>query len=98
FSDEGWGVVITYDEDGFVEDDDAAEINYTELLADMQKDTRSESEAREKGGCKSIELVGWAAPPHYDDATHKLYWAQELSFGSSPEHTLNYNIRVLGRR
>ena len=26
------------------------------------------------------------------------YWAKELAFGDSPEHTLNYNIRVLGRR
>ena len=98
FSDEGWGVIITYDEDGYVEDDEAEKIDYTELLADMQKDTRDESKAREKEGYESIELVGWAAPPHYDAATHKLYWAQELEFGDSPEHTLNYNIRVLGRR
>src|SRR5207247_2241570 len=26
-----------------------------------------------------------------------LYWAKELAFGDS-EHTLNYNIRILGRR
>ena len=26
----------------------------------------------------SMELVGWAAPPRYDKATHKLYWAKEL--------------------
>lgn len=27
-----------------------------------------------------------------------MYWARELAFGESDEHTLNYAIRVLGRR
>ena len=31
-SDEGWGIVITYDEDGYVNDGDAAGINYDKLL------------------------------------------------------------------
>jgi uncharacterized membrane-anchored protein len=97
-SDEGWGVIITYEEDGYVKDDEAGTIDYAELLAEMQKDTRDESEAREEEGYGTIELVGWAAPPRYDAAAHKLYWAQELEFDESPDHTLNYNIRVLGRR
>jgi len=45
-----------------------------------------------------IRLVGWAEPPSYDAAAHKLYWAKDLVFGSNTEHTLNYNIRILGRR
>jgi uncharacterized membrane-anchored protein len=97
-SPEGWGVVITFEEDGYVEDDDAETLDYDELLAEIQADTRAESEAREDAGYESIELVGWAAPPHYDASTHKLYWAQELRFGDQELHTLNYNIRVLGRR
>jgi uncharacterized membrane-anchored protein len=44
-----------------------------------------------------VTLVGWAEPPHYDARAHKLYWAKELAFGAD-EHTLNYSIRVLGRR
>jgi uncharacterized membrane-anchored protein len=97
-SPEGWGVVITFEEDGYVEDDDAETLDYDELLAEIQADTRAESEAREDAGYESIELVGWAAQPHYDASTHKLYWAQELRFGNQEPHTLNYNIRVLGRR
>ena len=95
---EGWAVVITFEEDGYVEDDEAESLNYTEMLVDMQASTRAESEARAAEGYESIELVGWAAPPHYDASTHKLYWAQELRFGEAEDHTLNYNIRVLGRR
>ena len=56
------------------------------------------AEARAKAPDPEIELVGWATSPRYDKTTHKMYWAKELKFSDSKEHTLNYNIRVLGRR
>lgn len=96
--DGSWGVVITYDEEGYVDDKDAAKINYSELLTDMKKDMGEANEERKKAGFEAVELVGWAEPPHYDSAAKKLYWAKELKFGAAPENTLNYNIRVLGRR
>lgn len=95
---ESWGVVITYDEDGYVKDDEAAGINYDDLLKEMQEGTREASKERIKQGYEAIDLIGWAAPPRYDQTAHKLYWAKELSFGGGPEHTLNYDIRALGRR
>src|SRR5205814_4303057 len=49
-------------------------------------------------GYAAMELIGWAAPPRYDKAAHKLYWAKELKFSGETGNTLNYNIRVLGRR
>lgn len=98
FSDGSWAVVITYDEDGYVEDDEAAKINYDKLLADMQKSIAKENEARKDEGFEPVNLIGWAAPPHYDSTSHKLYWAKELEFGGNESHTLNYNIRALGRR
>jgi len=45
-----------------------------------------------------VELVGWAEPPHYDSLAHKLYWAKDLKFTDDSAHTLNYSVRVLGRR
>jgi uncharacterized membrane-anchored protein len=97
-SPESWGVVISYEEDGYVKDDDAASINYNDLLKEMKESTSASSEERKKAGYEAIELVGWAEQPHYDKAAHKLYWAKELKFGDSPDHTLNYDIRALGRR
>lgn len=97
-ADESWAVVMTFDEDGYVKDDDAAKIDYTKMLAEMKEGVREASKARVKEGYSSIELIGWAAPPRYDSAAKKLYWAKELKFGESNEHTLNYNIRMLGRR
>jgi uncharacterized membrane-anchored protein len=94
---ESWGVVITYEEDGYVSDEGAEKINYDTLLKEMQAGAREGSKARQKQGYEPVELIGWAEPPHYDRLTYKLYWAKELKFGNDTSHTLNYNIRVLGR-
>ena len=93
-----WAVVITYEEDGYVKDDDASKINYDDLLKQMRADTKAANEARAKQGYPGIELVGWAAPPRYDATAKKLYWAKEIKFQGASENTLNYGIRVLGRR
>ncbi|HEU5182258.1 MAG TPA: DUF2167 domain-containing protein [Candidatus Polarisedimenticolia bacterium] len=97
-ADEGWGIVITYEEDGYVNDDDAASINYDKMLKQLQDATVAANAERKKQGFEPLTMVGWAEPPSYDGATHKLYWAKELMFGENPNHTLNYNIRILGRR
>jgi uncharacterized membrane-anchored protein len=97
-SEKGWGVVITYEEDGHVSDKDADSINYDDLLKDMKKGVAENNKERQKQGFQTIDLVGWAARPYYDKDSHKLYWAKELVFGGDAIHTLNYNIRVLGRK
>ncbi len=97
-SQESWGVVITYEEDGHVNDNDADQIKYDELLKEMQSSMTEANEERKKQGYPTVSLVGWAETPGYDKATHKLYWAKELAFGDTDAHTLNYNIRVLGRK
>jgi uncharacterized membrane-anchored protein len=94
----GWAVTINYEANGYVKDDDAEKIDYADLLKKMQQQAKDASPEREKEGYPSVELVGWAAPPRYDKATHKLYWAKDLKFGGESEDTLNYDIRILGRR
>ncbi|WP_130619162.1 DUF2167 domain-containing protein [Dyella amyloliquefaciens] len=100
--DKNWAVVVTFVDDGYVSDEDAAKIDYNDMLKDMQKSTEDENADRLKEGYPAIELMGWAEPPHYDTASHKLYWAQDLRFkrtnGSDENRTLNYAIRVLGRQ
>lgn len=97
FSEGGWGVVVTYVDDGHVSDSDADEIDYTDLLKDMQKSAEQESKAREKQGYDPMQLIGWAEPPHYDKGEHKIYWAKDLAIGKGDVHSLNYFVRVLGR-
>mgnify|MGYP005809563431 CR=1 FL=1 len=96
-SNESWGVVVTYDKDGHVQDDDADGIDYAKLLKKMQEDNTAANTERKKQGYPGMQLAGWAEPPHYDKAAHKLYWAKDLLNEDSGHHGLNYNIRVLGR-
>lgn len=97
-SDASWAVVVTYSDDGYVSDEDAAKTDYAQMLKDMQQATREDNDARKEAGYETVDLVGWAVPPRYDSAAKKLYWAKELDFEGTPQHTLNYDIRVLGRR
>jgi len=97
FDKDAWAVTIEYDEDGHVSDSDAAGINYSDLLKEMQSGVREANAGRVSAGYPRIELVGWAEPPHYDSGARKLYWAKELRFGDEPDTTLNYEIRALGR-
>ncbi len=96
-NEQAWGVLITYDGDGHIADDDAKKIDYSKLLSEMQAAVKANSEARKEHNEPTVELVGWATAPKYDEATHKMYWAKELRFEGGKENTLNYNIRVLGR-
>lgn len=98
FDDNSWAVTIEYEEDGYVSDEDAGEIDYTELLTQMQEDTLASSKQRVKEGYDAVELVGWASPPFYDATEKKLHWAQEYKIEGFENNTLNYNIRVLGRK
>ncbi|MEM7374621.1 MAG: DUF2167 domain-containing protein [Bacteroidota bacterium] len=93
-----YAIEISYEEIGHVEDDDANDIDYDELLEDMQKGARDGNEERIRLGYEPIELLGWASPPYYDATEKKLHWAKSLRFGSDSIPTLNYNIRMLGRK
>ena len=98
FDSDAWGVTVDYEEEGYVSDENADSIDYDELLAQMKSDVDESSEQRVQQGYESISLLGWAERPHYDSGAKKMYWAKELAFGTEQEHTLNYNIRVLGRK
>jgi uncharacterized membrane-anchored protein len=96
--DDSWLFTVEYDPMGYVEDHDAEDIDYNDLLKELQRDTEIENESRIQMGYEPVDLVGWAANPHYDSETKVLHWAKELKFGDTDVNTLNYNLRVLGRK
>ena len=97
WSESGWAVILTYDDDGHIDDSDAAEIDYDDMLEDMKEGTEDHNGERKEAGFEAVHLIGWAEKPHYDASAKKLYWAKELSFEGTPGNTLNYDVRVLGR-
>ena len=95
--DHSWAVVVTYSDEGYVSDEDAAKIDFDEMLTQMKQDTLEANDERKQAGFGTVELVGWAQPPLYDAASKHIHWAKELAFEGEAGHTVNYDIRVLGR-
>ena len=94
---DSWGATITYLNEGYVADDDAKITDFDAMLSDMKESTLAGNEERTKAGYDPIKLIGWASPPYYDQPQHKLHWAKELKFGTAEVHTVNYDVRELGR-
>jgi uncharacterized membrane-anchored protein len=97
-ADNGWAFTISFDEIGYIKDDDAADINYDDLLKEGQKETSEANAERIEQGFLPIEFIGWASHPYYDKDKKVLHWAKELKFGTDSLNTLNYNLRILGRK
>lgn len=93
-----YAVEISYSEEGYIDDEDAQDLDYDDLLEQMQEETEEGNAARSEAGYMPVHFLGWAAKPFYDLKNKKLHWAKELQFEGEASNTLNYNIRVLGRR
>jgi uncharacterized membrane-anchored protein len=98
YADSNYAFIISYDAMGYVKDEDADKIDYEEMLKNMQSAEKEANIERLKQGYPSIHIVGWAQKPYYDQSTKVLHWTKELEFGGEDGHTLNYDIRILGRK
>jgi uncharacterized membrane-anchored protein len=92
-----WGAVITFDASGHVSDKDAAAQDYNKVLSDMQSGEVENNQKRKAEGYPAMNLVGWAQPPSYDQANHSLIWARDYTIEGQADHSLNYDVRLLGR-
>ncbi|MBK7977036.1 MAG: DUF2167 domain-containing protein [Deltaproteobacteria bacterium] len=91
-----WMVIVTYEDEGYVKDDDAAKLDPNGLLDDIRQGTEAANRAREKHGIAPVEVVGWDEPPRYEPDTHHLVWA--VRGRSEGRDIVNFNTRVLGRK
>ncbi|MCQ2211132.1 MAG: DUF2167 domain-containing protein [Paludibacteraceae bacterium] len=100
FNEIGIAYIVYFDNCGFIKDDDASEIDYNDLLKDIQESANEANEERKELGLSTYEIVGWADAPHYDNVKKVLHWAKQLRFTSEdnePHDVLNYDIRILGK-
>lgn len=98
FDQDAWGLVINYLDEGHVSDEGHEQIDFESLLPLMREETETQNAARQQAGFGAVELLGWAAPPVYDTNRRALYWGKALKFEDSEVATLNFNLRILGRR
>jgi uncharacterized membrane-anchored protein len=94
----GYAFIIQFENIGYVKDADADKIDYDDLLKDLKESSVKENEERKKQNVFTMDLLGWAAKPYYDKNTKVLHWAKEYSIPGAEKHTLNYDIRILGRK
>ncbi len=80
-------MVITENTDGHVSDQDAAKIDYDDLLSQMKSDTQQGNRARTEAGYDAVTLVGRAEAPSYDPAQHSMVWAKDVIFGDATAQT-----------
>ena len=90
-----WAAAVSFVERGYIKDE---EPDYDKLLTQIKEAQEKVNPARVKEGYLPLHIIGWAQPPHYDKDAKKLYWAKELQAGDNGRHSLNYDIRILGRR
>lgn len=98
FLDDTWGAAITYEGTGYVTDKDAATADFDAILKQLQSGEDEINTRRKQEGYPAQHLVGWAQPPAYDPATHSVVWAQNISFEGQRDNSLNYDLRLLGRK
>jgi uncharacterized membrane-anchored protein len=88
-------VIFSFDDSGYVKDDDATKLNPDAILAGFRKTNEAGNEERRKNGWPAVEITGWARLPYYDGRTNNLTWA--LHGASEKGEVVNHSVRMLGR-
>lgn len=96
-----WFVIYEFSDIGYVEDEDSDDIEPDELLSQLREGTVGENEARAEAGLPTVEILGWAIPPRYDEKSNVLEWATRLRFvepDGEVSESVNFKTKVLGRK
>lgn len=91
-----WSVMFSFDESGYVKDDDKDKLDADKLLQQFKDGTEAANKVRARSGIPPIHVVGWEQPPKYNETTHNLEWA--LRGTCEGREILNYDTRLLGRK
>jgi uncharacterized membrane-anchored protein len=93
-----WFVVFEFDPIGYVENASKEELDAEAILTSLQKGTEASNEERKRRGWEAFHVVGWSRSPFYNPTTNNLTWAIRGKGDNTPTETINYSVRVLGRK
>lgn len=93
---ENWTLIFKFDEIGYVADADKESLNADEIISSFQAGLPDMNAARRQIGAPECGYISWMEPPFYDSQTNNLTWALRLGFADG--ESVNYDIRMLGRR
>ncbi len=93
-----WAFVVSYENSGYVKDEDANKIDYDDMMKEIHDSEAEENKQRVKQGYPTVHIIDWATRPFYDKQNNILHWAKSIKFGDNEDTTLNYDVRILGRK
>lgn len=94
--DASWTMIFKFDDIGYVQDADKESIDADDILSTFQSGLPDMNEARRAVGAAECSSISWMEKPFYDPQTNNLTWALRLGFNDGD--SVNYDIRILGRR
>jgi len=94
--DSDWTLIFKFDAIGYVKDADQEAIDADEILSSFQSGLPEMNAARRAIGADQCSSISWMEKPFYDPQTNNLTWALRLGFAEGD--SVNYDIRILGRR
>ncbi|HEU0014200.1 MAG TPA: DUF2167 domain-containing protein [Longimicrobium sp.] len=94
-----WFVVFTFDESGYVRDDEGGSLDADALLASIRAGTEEGNRERRSRGWAVLTIDGWVRKPYYDVQSNNLTFAMKATSSDAFEgSTVNHSVRLLGRR
>ena len=93
---EPWFVLFSYDESGYVKDDEGSHLDADAILGAIRRGTEAGNRVRERRGWGTLTVEGWTTKPFYDQSTNNLTWAISAR-DNTGGRTVNHSVRLLGR-
>ena len=91
-----WFVLFSYDQSGYVRDDEGSNLDADAILASVRSGTEAANRERKRRGWGTLSVDGWTTKPYYDRSTNNLTWAIE-AHDNTGGRTVNHSVRLLGR-
>jgi uncharacterized membrane-anchored protein len=92
----GQEAIFQYQASGFVSLDDWSQIDPTQFLEEVKKNTEAANEKRWVAGLPGLHATGWLQRPTLNQDTHTVSWSIEAS-GDNGEKIINAIALKLGR-
>jgi uncharacterized membrane-anchored protein len=97
-ADDDVAVIFEFDPSGYVKDDDKDALDADKMLASLREGQDEANEELKKLGRPELEIARWQVKPHYEASSHNLEWGPVVKNKQNGHETVNYNVRLLGRR
>lgn len=98
---QGWMVYISYENSGYVTDEDQESLDSDYLFQTIKDSTQNDNKIRKEKGLGDLTIEKWLEKPTYDKKHHQLVWsllAKENDIESGRQFPIvNYKASMLGR-